>query len=249
MPFYPRPLSRITRLHGHIVRILYVFAQFPTTLCTSARERANCLWEIGRGWTPQLGQRRWYTRRLGCRFIGRKILDLLISLVRHVGFVLLPVGISLSFARARARDFSLYSWADFVTRGFSNSANRANVKMLVVGYRAISLDSPRTLTRWKRGSKSARIGAVKVKKIVQIKMRNDLLTRTRENQLSIIASRAIFNTFHSNNLNVKLHLTRIFLILYFAYPCVMMETNIFFYFSELKKNLILLSSCRNETLR
>lgn len=34
------------------------------------------------------------TRRLGCRFIGRKILDLLISLVRHVGFVLLPAGIS-----------------------------------------------------------------------------------------------------------------------------------------------------------
>jgi len=28
--------------------------------------------------------------RLGCRFIGRKILDLLISLVRHVGFVLSP---------------------------------------------------------------------------------------------------------------------------------------------------------------
>lgn len=34
-----------------------------------------------------------YMRRLGCRFIGRKISDLLISLVRHVGFVLLPVGI------------------------------------------------------------------------------------------------------------------------------------------------------------
>lgn len=44
-------------------------------------------------------------RRLGCRFIGRKILDLLISLVRHVGFVLLPVGIGWRGFRIHERIF------------------------------------------------------------------------------------------------------------------------------------------------
>jgi len=90
MPFYHSPWATtcITRLRGHIVCILCVFAQFPVTRSVR-RERANCLWDrSGRGTRGGWGA---YTRiRLGCRFIGRKILDLLISLVRHVGFVLLP---------------------------------------------------------------------------------------------------------------------------------------------------------------
>ena len=48
-------------------------------------------------------------RRLGCRFIGRKILDLLISLVRHVGIRFIA---DRNLPRSMHASAIPYSWAD-----------------------------------------------------------------------------------------------------------------------------------------
>lgn len=58
--------SRISRARGHIVRILYVFAQFPMIF-------RQLFARLGSG----IREENEFDRRLGCRFIGRKILDLL----------------------------------------------------------------------------------------------------------------------------------------------------------------------------
>lgn len=82
------------------MRILYVFAQFP--MIPSAQTSGPTVYETG-GLEDGTN-----ARRLGCRFIGRKILDLLISLVRHVGFILLseypPFDILTIYTRFRIRD-------------------------------------------------------------------------------------------------------------------------------------------------
>lgn len=63
--------SRISRVRGHIVRILYVFAQFPMIFRGGGQLFAWPGSGIREG--NEFG-------RLGSRFIGRKILDLLMSL-------------------------------------------------------------------------------------------------------------------------------------------------------------------------
>lgn len=62
--------SHISRARGHIVRILYVFAQFPMIF-------RQLFARLGSG----IREENEFDRRLGCRFIGRKIFDLLTT--RH----------------------------------------------------------------------------------------------------------------------------------------------------------------------
>lgn len=73
--------SRISRARGHIVRILYVFAQFPMIFRGGGQLFA---------WPGSGIREENEFGRLGCRFIGRKILDLLMSLAR-IAFTLLPI--------------------------------------------------------------------------------------------------------------------------------------------------------------